>query len=64
MADINVSSLFRPWRWSLFLLTFDQDATDQRSRLLDLPPELQLRIFELDTQQIREVTVGQHFVAE
>jgi hypothetical protein len=26
--------------------------------------QVKLRIFELDTQQIREVTVGQHFVAE
>ena len=26
--------------------------------------QVKLRIFELDTQQIREVTVGQHFVSE
>ncbi|KAI7333259.1 hypothetical protein KC315_g4279 [Hortaea werneckii] len=35
-----------------------KDATDQRSRLLDLPPELQLQIFELAVVQEEPIRVN------
>jgi type II secretory pathway pseudopilin PulG len=50
-------------------LAYGVDDVDERETMApyDRPlraMQVKLRIFELDTQQIREVTVGQHFVSE